>query len=96
MPAPRKTISLSEEILNQYVGEYHLPDLNLTLAISRDGRRLFVQQSGDARAGLFPTSETEFFLRVVDATITFTKDASSRATGLVLHQKGDHVGKRIK
>ena len=58
--------------------------------------RVFLQQPGDAKVGLFATSETEFFLRVVDAAITFKKDASGRVSGLVLHQKGDHVGKRIK
>jgi CubicO group peptidase (beta-lactamase class C family) len=96
MPPARQSISLSEAILNQYVGEYHLPDVNLTVAVSREGRRLFLQQPGEARAGLFAISETQFFLRVVDASVTFTKDASGGVTGLVLHQRGDHVGKRIK
>ena len=96
IPPARKSIALSEAILSQYVGEYHISDVNLTVVISRERQRLFLQQPGEARYGLFATSETEFFLRVVDAAITFTKDASGRVTGLVLHQKGDHVGKRIK
>jgi hypothetical protein len=61
-----------------------------------EGRRLFLQQPGEARAGLFAMSETQFFLRVVDASVTFTKDASGGVTALVLHQQGDHVGKRVK
>jgi hypothetical protein len=37
---------------------------------------------------LFAESERGFFLKVVHAQITFEVDATGRATGLVLHQKG--------
>jgi len=92
----KKQITLSEEILERYVGEYHLSTLNLTFTISRKGQRLFLQQAGQAKFGLFPEKETEFFLRVVDASITFTKDEDGKVNGLILHQKGDHPGKRVK
>jgi len=42
------------------------------------------------------TGATEFFLKVVEATITFTKDENGNVNGLILHQKGDHIGKKIK
>jgi CubicO group peptidase (beta-lactamase class C family) len=92
----RKETSLSEEILERYVGVYQLHDLNIIFTITREGRRLFLQQAGQARVGLFAEKETEFFLKVVEATITFTKDENGKVNGLVLHQKGDHIGKRIK
>ena len=37
---------------------------------------------------IFAESETKFFLKVVDAQISFTKDDSGAVTGLILHQGG--------
>ena len=37
---------------------------------------------------VFPESETVFFLKVVDATITFVKDDKGKVTHLVIHQGG--------
>jgi serine-type D-Ala-D-Ala carboxypeptidase/endopeptidase len=96
IPAPKKEIALSEEILERYVGQYQLPDFNLTFNITREGSRLFLQQNEEARVRLFPEKETEFFLKVIEAAITFTKDENGRVNGLILHQKGDHIGKRVK
>lgn len=44
---------------------------------------------------IFPESDRDFFLKVVDAQITFVTDAQGRATELILHQGGDHHAKRI-
>lgn len=93
---PKVEIALSEDILERYVGKYQLPDVNLTFTITREGRRLFLQQTGEARVGLFAEKETEFFLKVVEAAITFTKDENGKVNGLILHQKGDHIGTRFK
>ena len=42
-------------------------------------------------------SEKEYFLKVVDARITFETDAAGRATELTLHQNGrDMPAKRIE
>jgi hypothetical protein len=45
---------------------------------------------------LFPESERDYFLKVVNAQITFVANAQGRATELILHQDGDHVAKRIE
>ncbi|HBD99006.1 MAG TPA: transcriptional regulator, partial [Gemmatimonadetes bacterium] len=40
---------------------------------------------------------TKFFLRVVDAQVSFTKDDSSTVTGLVLHQNGaNQPGQKVR
>jgi serine-type D-Ala-D-Ala carboxypeptidase/endopeptidase len=60
----------------------------------RDGA-LYVQATGQPAVRLWPESETRFFLKDVDAQITFERDAAGAATGLVLHQDGRDVpGKR--
>jgi hypothetical protein len=76
-------------VLEGYVGRYELaPGFHLT--ITREGNQLFAQATGQPRFPLFASSETEFFLKVVEARVTFAKDS------LVLHQNGRQMpGKRV-
>jgi D-alanyl-D-alanine-carboxypeptidase/D-alanyl-D-alanine-endopeptidase len=79
--AVRKELQVDPAILEHYVGEYELTPA-FKINVTRDGSRLFVQATGQPRLEIFPQSETEFFLKLVDAQITFQKD------GLILHQNG--------
>ena len=55
------------------------------------------QATGQGKVEIYPSSPTEIFLKVVDAQITFVKDASGAVTQLVLHQGGrDMPGKKIR
>jgi serine-type D-Ala-D-Ala carboxypeptidase/endopeptidase len=77
-------------VLEKYVGEYQMAP-EFKIAVTREGARLFVQATGQPRIEVFAQSETEFFLKVVDARITFLKD------GLILHQGGkDQNAKKVK
>lgn len=83
----RKEIKLDAKILRQYTGKYELqPGFILTVTLEND--RLFTQATGQQKVEIFPESETGFFLKVVDAQITFTKDKDGKVTGLTLHQGG--------
>ena len=87
LPEERQTVTVSAEALRAYEGVYDLaPEFSLTIAVV-DGA-LTAQATGQQRLGLFPEGEDAFFLRVVDARISFTRDASGAVTGLVLHQGG--------
>jgi hypothetical protein len=55
-----------------------------------------VQAPGQRIVPLFPEGERDFFLKTVDAQITFVTDGNSRATELILHQNGDKPAKRIE
>ena len=62
-----------------------------------EGRQLQMQPTGGAKIKIFPESETEFFLRVVDAQITFVLDYSGEVTELIVHENGaDQVVKRLR
>lgn len=61
---------------------------NFILTISRDGDRLFSQASGQGKVEIFPEGDRDFFLKVVDAQITFETDGHGRAMRLILHQGG--------
>jgi D-alanyl-D-alanine carboxypeptidase len=93
--AERQAVQVNPALYDNYAGDYELaPGFHLT--ITREGDRIFAQATGQQKLEIFPASETEFFLRVVDAQITFERGADGKVSGLVLHQNGrDMPGKRV-
>jgi CubicO group peptidase (beta-lactamase class C family) len=83
----REAIDLDPAIYDDYVGVYELgPGFDLT--VTREGEALMVQATGQEKVQLFPESETEFFIREVDAQITFVRGAAGTVDELILHQAG--------
>ena len=96
-PKPAKAeVSLAENILQNYVGEYSLAP-EFSLVITREGNKLFLQATGQPKFELFAEKEDEFFLKDVEAGISFTKAGDGKIEGLILHQGGrDMPAKKIK
>jgi CubicO group peptidase (beta-lactamase class C family) len=90
LPTERKEITLSPEILKQYVGTYELTP-NFSLAITLENGQLISQGTNQGKAPMFAESETMFFLKLVDAQIEFVKNEKGEVTNLVLHQNGRDV-----
>lgn len=87
--------TVSVEVLEKYVGTYELTP-TFKIKVTRTDAQLFGQATGQPRFELFPESETKFYLKVVDAQVTFVKDEKEEVTQLVLHQNGrDMPGKRV-
>ncbi|MGD1082959.1 MAG: serine hydrolase [Candidatus Sulfotelmatobacter sp.] len=84
-PKEHKQIAVDPKVFDGYVGQYQLAP-NFVMTITRDGAQLFVQATGQPKLEMFPESDRDYFLKVVDAQITFETDSQGRATGLVLHQ----------
>jgi CubicO group peptidase (beta-lactamase class C family) len=95
-PKEHKEVAVDAKVFDGYVGRYQLsPDLILT--ISRDGDHLFAQVPGQDKVQLFPEGVRDYFLKVIEAEITFVSDSAGRATELILHQGGeDQHAKRIE
>jgi CubicO group peptidase (beta-lactamase class C family) len=89
VPKKRTEVALPEATLERYVGTFELAP-TFAITITREGAQLFLQATGQPRFPLFAEKEDEFFLKVVDAQVTFTKDGTGVVTGLVLHQNGAH------
>ncbi|MCA6073806.1 serine hydrolase [Fulvivirga sedimenti] len=87
-------IELSEEQLNEFVGSYEL-EADFILQILREGDQLFIHPSGQNKSELFASSESKFYSKIVDAQITFNKDASGKVVSLTLHQGGDYEAPRM-
>jgi len=88
-------VNLTEGLLDSYVGVYQL-DEYFSIAVSREGMRLYAKPTGQERVELFPASEVRFYLKVVDAQVTFDKDETGNIVSLILHQNGDHVGRKLQ
>jgi len=83
----RTAIAVDPKILERYVGRYQLAP-TFFIAITSEDDRLYEQVTGQSKVQIFAESEKEFFLKVVEAQITFKTDAQGRATELILHQNG--------
>jgi CubicO group peptidase (beta-lactamase class C family) len=89
-PKEHKEITVDPKLFDGYVGQYQLAP-NFILTITREGDKLFAQATGQPKFQIFPENEREFFLKVVDAQITFETDGTGRAISLTLHQNGANL-----
>jgi len=91
-----KEVSVSEEILEKYSGRYEIaPTFHLDVR-HRSGR-LFTQATGQSEFEIFPSTQTRFYLKVVEAQLEFHVDATGNVTGLTLYQGGRETpGKKVE
>ena len=96
LPTERKFVTVDAKLLDNYVGEYEVrPGLVLTVSCESD--KLFGQPTGQPKVELRPLSDVKFFVKEVDAEITFGKDEAGKITHLNLLQGGRNTeAKRIK
>jgi CubicO group peptidase (beta-lactamase class C family) len=95
-PKARTAIELPATALAAYVGVYELsPSFSLDVKLT-DGA-LYATPTGQQAFRLWPETERDFFLKEVDAQVTFVRDTGGAVTGLVLHQGGvDQPAKKVK
>jgi CubicO group peptidase (beta-lactamase class C family) len=95
-PLARKVAAIDPRIYDAYAGRYQLePKVIATIARERD--HLMIELTDQPRIEMFPESETVFFLKIADATITFLKDEKGKVNALVIHQGGRDVkAKRLE
>ncbi len=83
----KTTATVAAATLEEYVGYYSL-NPSVTIHITREGDSLFAQLTGQPRAPVFAASDTKFFYRVVEAELTFSRNADGAVTAVTLHQGG--------
>jgi CubicO group peptidase (beta-lactamase class C family) len=86
-PRLRTEVPIATEVFDRYVGRYQLASSAL-LTIAREDGRFLVQASGQPAFEIYAEAEREFFLKVVDAQLTFEVGTNGRATAVVIHQQG--------
>jgi CubicO group peptidase (beta-lactamase class C family) len=96
IPRRREVARIDPKVFRAYAGEYRITP-EFALVVSVDDEKLMVQATNQPKVELFPESETKFFLKVVDAQVTFGKDEDGKVTHLILHQGGlDQRAKRVE
>jgi CubicO group peptidase (beta-lactamase class C family) len=90
-PVERSIGKVDAKALDGYVGAYELAP-NVVLTVTRDGDHMYVigQLTGQEKLEIFPASEREFFLKAIDAQLSFAVGADGKATELTLHQNRMH------
>jgi D-alanyl-D-alanine-carboxypeptidase/D-alanyl-D-alanine-endopeptidase len=95
-PKPRNETKVDPAVFDRYVGRYQLAP-SAIITISRDGARFLAQLTGQPAFEIFAEGEKDYFLKVVDAQLTFETDAQNKAVAVVLHQNGiDQRAARIE
>jgi serine-type D-Ala-D-Ala carboxypeptidase/endopeptidase len=79
--------SVDPAIYKNYVGQYQLaPGVIITMSLKDN--HLYTQLTGQQPIEVFPESERDFFLKVVDAQFIFESDGKGPATAVTLRQNG--------
>lgn len=90
------TFSMTPDQLEEYVGKYELAP-GFILSVTREGDQLFSQATNQPKVEVFATAIDEFFLKVVDAQLSFNRNDDGAVESMTLHQGGQHVpGKKIE
>lgn len=90
-----KDVTVPDAVLETYVGNYELKP-GFVLTVTKEGSQLKAQATGQPDFEIFPKTETEFYVKVVTAQITFNKNSAGVVESLTLFQGGQEiVGKKI-
>ena len=86
--------NVSPDVYDRYVGRYDYG--GAIMSVTREGDQLYAQLSGQPRFEIFPSTETRFFWKVVDANIEFLLDDNGQCIE-VHHVQGnnDFTAKRL-
>lgn len=79
--AERIVAKINSAIYDSYVGDYLVG--SRTCSVVREGDKLLLVAPGWMKAEAFPESETKFFLRAMDAQMTFVRNEKGEVTGFV-------------
>jgi hypothetical protein len=88
-----KEVKVDSKIYDSYAGEYQLAS-TATITITNENGKLFAQVTGQQKFELFPSSETDYYLKVNSARVTFVKDEQGKVTELILTQNGRKITAR--
>ena len=89
-------VPLDSETLEEYVGRYQLAP-TFSISIMQRDDQMFGQATGQPEFEIFASKKDYFFLKAVDASITFTRDENGNVTSMTLHQNGqDMPGQKVE
>ncbi len=89
-------VKVSDAILKTYIGKYELMP-GFILTVTKEGSQLKTQATGQPVFDIFPKSENEFYLKVVNAQLIFNKNDAGDIDSVTLFQGGREItGKQVE
>lgn len=89
-------IAVSNEILKSYTGRYDFMN-GAVMQVTAEDDKLFAQLSGQPKFEIFPSSQNEFFWKVVEAKIKFIKNEKGEVSHAEFTQNGQELNvKKLK
>lgn len=89
-PVTHSETVLPAEALDEYVGVYSI-DKSARFTLVRRGDGLVARLTGQLFLPIFASAKDEFFYKVIDAQLSFRRNASGQIEGLTLHQNGRDI-----
>tara|TARA_R110000787_G_scaffold41071_13_gene101609 strand:+ start:5612 stop:7402 length:1791 start_codon:yes stop_codon:yes gene_type:complete len=91
-----KEITVEEKVLQTYVGKYELtPEFIIT--VTKSGNQMIAQATGQGEFEIYPKSDNVFYLKVVEAQVTFNLNDNGQVESMTLLQGGqESTGLKLK
>ncbi|MEO1402322.1 MAG: serine hydrolase [Cyanobacteria bacterium J06635_1] len=90
LPTQAEEIEVDPALYEKYVGTYQLlPDMQVTMRVEEG--QLVGQATGQDSFVLYPSSEIDFFAKIVDVTVTFSLSEDGIVEGFTLRQLGQDL-----
>jgi CubicO group peptidase (beta-lactamase class C family) len=83
-PAERREVTLTEEILDSYVGRYEFPS-HVVLTVSRENDRLLTSWGEDEKRELLAESEETFFYKGRETLVQFVRNDEGETSHVVVN-----------
>lgn len=83
----KKTVTLSDDTLARFVGAYTNKS-GLEFSVAKANGRLFFKPPGQPPIDVYPTSDTNFLIKILNAELTFDVTKDGHVKGLNLLQDG--------
>ena len=88
----KKSIAVPAEILNNYTGTYEVkPNVNLTIGLDNTNQLYLLAPGQTKKVELFAETQNHFFVKIVDAEITFNKNETNNVISLTMNQSGRKI-----
>ncbi|WP_397447556.1 serine hydrolase [Polaribacter sp. R77954] len=88
----RKSIDVPSEILSDYTGTYEVkPNVNLTIGLDNTNQLYLLAPGQTKKVELFAETQNHFFVKIVDAEITFNTNEKGNVISLTMNQSGRKI-----
>ncbi len=81
---------------DEFIGRYELEAApGFVMEFTREEDKLYAQATGQPRFEIFASSDSIFYLTVVEASMTFHRNQEGEVDAMTLHQSGNHRAIRL-